>query len=133
MQEPRTGTDCDGPVSLVKNTKHFTVPLTHQVSKSPSHPLAHSQGRPIAKSQLAHSPSHPLAPSHLEPRTSHLRPVTTSPGRQVAPSLPRTSHPEPRTFAQSPRLPVSKSLQNSNNFTIFIETADIIIPFLFSD
>ena len=52
MQEPRTGTDCDGPVPLVKNTKHFTVPPTHQVSKSPRLPLAKSPTRKVAKSIL---------------------------------------------------------------------------------
>src|SRR5690554_686971 len=80
--------------------------------------------------------------THSLPRTSHPQPVATSPGRRLAPShlAPRTSNPgtrapdpEPRTLAQSPSPPVSKSLRNSNNFTIFIETADIIIPFLFSD
>jgi hypothetical protein len=64
----------------VKNTKHFTVPLTHQVSKSPSrkslprtlapsHPAPQTSPslqvsvRPIAKSQLAQSPSRPVAKS----------------------------------------------------------------------
>ena len=51
----------------VKNRKYFTVPPTHQVSKSPS------------RKSLPRS----LAPSHPAPQTSPSRPLPHSHGRQV--------------------------------------------------
>src|SRR5690554_5837318 len=118
-----------------------------ETRSSPPHPLAPSHLAPSPSHHVFRSPPRSLAPSHLAPRTSHLDPRTPNPAPRTpnlaprTPNLaprtsnlaPRTSNPEPRTFAQSPSPPVSKSLRNSNNFTIFIETADFIIPFLFSD